>query len=399
MAAEIVKQKSRGFICVNAHPEGCRCNVARQVEVVRQSRPEGIMGPRNVVVIGGSTGYGLASRIAAAWCFGAKTLGIFLERAPERGRTGSAGYYNTVAFHELAKAEGLFAASLNVDAFSNDAKRQAAEIVRREMGKIDLVIYSVASPKRINPRNGITYSSVLKPIGAPFNSRTIDLDSEAVTDVTIAPASGQEVADTVAVMGGEDWSLWIEAFLTESLLAEGARTLAYSYIGPELTWPVYRDGTIGAAKKDLETTARNLSGLLREKVGGDAYVAVNKAIVTQASAAIPVVPLYMSILRRAMSETGVEEGAIEQMTRLFVNHLATRLAPATDNAGRIRMDDREMRPYVQEEVEGIWPNVTTENLSILTDFAGFKREFRNLFGFEVAGVDYSQPVEIDLKLG
>jgi enoyl-[acyl-carrier protein] reductase/trans-2-enoyl-CoA reductase (NAD+) len=357
------------------------------------------MGPRNVVVIGGSTGYGLASRIAAAWCFGARTLGIFLERAPERGRTGSAGHYNTVAFHELAKAEGLFAASLNVDAFSNDAKRQAAEIVRREMGKIDLVIYSVASPKRINPRNGITYSSVLKPIGAPFNSRTIDLDSEAVTDVTIAPASGQEVADTVAVMGGEDWSLWIEAFLTESLLAEGARTLAYSYIGPELTWPVYRDGTIGAAKKDLETTARNLSGLLREKVGGDAYVAVNKAIVTQASAAIPVVPLYMSILRRAMSETGVEEGAIEQMTRLFVNHLATRLAPATDNAGRIRMDDREMRPYVQEEVEGIWPNVTTENLSILTDFAGFKREFRNLFGFEVAGVDYSQPVEIDLKLG
>jgi enoyl-[acyl-carrier protein] reductase/trans-2-enoyl-CoA reductase (NAD+) len=398
MAAEIVKQKSRGFICVNAHPEGCRRNVARQVEVGRGSRPDGVAGPQNVVVIGGSTGYGLASRIAAAWGFGAKTLGIFLERAPERGRTGSAGHYNTVAFHEYAKADGLFAASLNVDAFSDDAKRQAAEIIRREMGKADLVIYSVASPKRTNPRTGETYSSVLKPIGAAFRSRTIDLDSEVVTDVTIAPASERETADTVTVMGGEDWRFWIDALLGEGLLAEGARTVAYSYIGPELTWPVYRDGTIGAAKKDLEATARQLGALLREKIGGDARVAVNKAIVTQASAAIPVVPLYISILRRVMSEKGVEEGAIEQMARLFFARLAAGKALAADDAGRIRMDDREMRADVQAAAGDIWPKVTTENLAMLTDFAGFKREFHNLFGFEVPGVDYSQPVEIDLQL-
>lgn len=383
---------------MNAHPEGCRRNVAQQVEAVRGSRPDGVAGPQNVVVIGGSTGYGLASRIAAAWGFGAKTLGIFLERAPERGRTGSAGHYNTVAFHEYAKADGLFAASLNVDAFSDDAKRQAAEIIRREMGKADLVIYSVASPKRTSPRTGETYSSVLKPIGAAFRSRTIDLDSEVVTDVTIAPASERETADTVTVMGGEDWRFWIDALLGEGLLAEGARTVAYSYIGPELTWPVYRDGTIGAAKKDLEATARQLGALLREKIGGDARVAVNKAIVTQASAAIPVVPLYISILRRVMSEKGVEEGAIEQMARLFFARLMAGKALAADDAGRIRMDDREMRADVQVAAGDIWPEVTTENLAALTDFAGFKREFRNLFGFEVPGVDYSQPVEIDLQL-
>jgi enoyl-[acyl-carrier protein] reductase/trans-2-enoyl-CoA reductase (NAD+) len=398
MAAEIVKQKSRGFICVNAHPEGCRRNVARQVEVVRRSRPDGVAGPRNVVVIGGSTGYGLASRIAAAWGFGAKTLGIFMERAPERGRTGSAGHYNTVAFHEFAKAEGLFAASLNVDAFSDDAKRQAAEIIRREMGKADLVIYSVASPKRTSPGTSETYSSVLKPIGAAFSSRTIDLDSEVVTDVTFAPASEQEVAQTVAVMGGEDWRFWIEALLGEGLLAKGARTVAYSYIGPELTWPVYRDGTIGAAKKDLEATARQLGMLLRGEIGGDARVAVNKAIVTQASAAIPVVPLYISILRRVMSDKGAEEGAIEQMTRLFFGQLASGKALATDDVGRIRMDDWEMRADVQAAAGEIWPKVTTGNLAALTDFAGFKREFRNLFGFEVPGVDYALPVEIDLQL-
>jgi enoyl-[acyl-carrier protein] reductase/trans-2-enoyl-CoA reductase (NAD+) len=350
------------------------------------------------VVIGGSTGYGLASRIATAWGFGAKTLGVFLERAPERGRTGSAGHYNTVACLELARAEGLFAASLNADAFSDDAKRTAGEIMRREMGKVDLVVYSLASPKRTNPRTGKTYSSVLKPIGAPFSSRTIDLDSELVTDVTIAPASEEEVADTVAVMGGEDWGLWISALLSEGLLAEGARTVAYSYIGPELTWPVYRDGTIGAAKKHLEATAKHLGTLLRGKIGGDARVAVNKAIVTQASAAIPVVPLYMSILRRVMSEEGVEEGAIEQMARLFFTHLAEGRAPVTDDAGRIRMDDWEMRTNVQAAAGQIWPMVTTENLATLTDFAGFKSEFRNLFGFEVPGVDYSQPVEIDLPI-
>jgi enoyl-[acyl-carrier protein] reductase / trans-2-enoyl-CoA reductase (NAD+) len=396
MSAEIVKQKSRGFICVNAHPGGCRENVARQAGMVRGGRTAGISGAKNVVVVGASTGYGLASRISAAWGFGAKTLGICLERAPERGRTATAGYYNTAAFHELAKADGLFAASLNADAFSDEAKRSAAEMVRREMGKADLVIYSVAAPKRTDARTGQTYSSVLKPIGQPYSSRTIDLDSARVTDVTIQPATEQEIADTVAVMGGEDWQAWMEMLLAENLLAEGARTLSYSYIGPELTWPVYRDGTIGQAKKDLEKTARELSAMLQARLGGSAWVAVNKAIVTQASAAIPVVPLYISILRKVMTEKRLEEGAIEQMRRLFFDYLADGRKAAVDADGRIRMDDREMRADVQSGVKEVWPGVTTENLFAETDYAGFQKEFRNLFGFEVDGVDYSQPMEIDV---
>lgn len=396
MAAEIIKQKSRGFICVNAHPQGCRRNVAAQVEVVRAGLPADLEGARNALVVGCSTGYGLASRIAAAFGFGAKTLGICLERPSERGRTATAGYYNTAAFHEMARAEGLFAASLNLDAFSDEAKRAAAEIIRRDIGKLDLVIYSVAAPKRTHPRTGQTYSSVLKPIGQPYHSRTIDLDSGRVTDVTLAPASEEEIAATVAVMGGDDWRFWMDMLAEEKLLAPGARTLAYSYIGPELTWPVYRDGTIGRAKKDLERTAGELNSVLEKKLGGGAWVSVNKAIVTQASAAIPVVPLYISILRRVMTEQGVEEGAIEQMRRLFFDNLAKGKAPATDAEGRIRMDDREMLPSIQQAAAEIWPRVTTENLNDITDFAGFQTEFRGLFGFGVEGVDYSKPVEIDV---
>jgi len=396
MAAEIVKQKSRGFICVNSHPQGCRRNVATQVEVVRAGLPADLEGARNVLVIGASTGYGLASRVAAAFGFGAKTLGICLERPPDRGRTATAGYYNTAAFHEMARAEGLYAASLNVDAFSDDAKRSAAEIIRRDMGKLDLVIYSVAAPKRVHPGTGQPFSSVLKPIGQPYHSRTIDLDSGRLTDVTLAPASEEEIADTVAVMGGEDWRFWMDMLAEENLLAPGARTLAYSYIGPELTWPVYRDGTIGRAKKDLEHTGKELNAVLEEKLGGQAWVAVNKAIVTQASAAIPVVPLYISILRRVMTEQRVEEGAIEQMRRLFFEYLAKGKTPATDTERRIRMDDREMRPSVQKAAAEIWPRVTKENLNDITDFAGFQNEFRGLFGFGVKGVDYTQSVEVDI---
>jgi enoyl-[acyl-carrier protein] reductase/trans-2-enoyl-CoA reductase (NAD+) len=396
MAAEIVKQKSRGFICVNAHPQGCRRNVAAQVEVVRAGLPADLEGARNVLVVGSSTGYGLASRIAAAFGFGAKTRGICLERPPDRGRTATAGYYNTAAFHEMARAEGLYAASLNVDAFSDDAKRAATEIIRRNMGKLDLVIYSVASPKRVHPMTGQTYSSVLKPIGRPYHSRTIDLDSGRVTDVTLAPASETEIADTVAVMGGEDWRFWINTLAEENLLAPGARTLAYSYIGPELTWPVYRDGTIGRAKMDLERTAMELNAALEKTLQGRAWVSVNKAIVTQASAAIPVVPLYISILRRVMAEQGVEERAIEQMRRLFFDCISKGNTPTTDAEGRIRMDDREMLPAVQNAAAEIWPLVTTENLGDITDFAGFQSEFRRLFGFGAEGVDYAQAVEIDV---
>lgn len=393
MPAQTIKMRARGFICVNAHPEGCRRNVERQMQGVTRHVPKRLDGIKNVLVIGASTGYGLGSRIAAAWGFGAKTLGVFFERAPEGDKTATAGYYNTVAFHEFAKRDGLYAASLNADAFSDDAKRQAIEILRRDMGPVDVVIYSLASPKRQHPKTGVVHNSTLKPIGAAYTNKTIELDSGKVTEITIAPAGDKEIADTVAVMGGEDWRMWMEALAGEGLLAPGARTLAYSYIGPELTWPIYRDGTIGQAKKDLDRTAQHLNSVLRDKKGGSACISVNKAVVTQASAAIPVVPLYISLLMRVMREAGVEESPLEQMRRLFAEHLAAGRTPAFDSEGRIRLDDREMQPAIQSRVSELWPQVTTENLRELSDFAGFQREFRNLFGFEVDGVDYGEAVE------
>lgn len=398
MSLEVVKMRARGFICVNAHPQGCIRSVERQVEAVAGRARQSLKGPRSVLVLGSSTGYGLASRIAAAWGFQARTLGIFFERPPEGGRTATAGYYNTVAFHRLAERDGLPAASLNGDAFSDEIKRRALEIIRRDMGRLDLVIYSLASPRRTHPETNEVHNSVLKPIGELFTGRTIELNSEKVVSVTIPPAEQKETADTVAVMGGDDWRRWIHLLLEEGLLAQGARTLAYSYIGPELTWPIYRHGTIGRAKQDLEETARQLSATLRNRLGGGAWISVNKAVVTQASAAIPVVPLYISLLRRVMREKGLEESAVEQMRRLFFDYLADGKTPAVDEANRIRLDDREMRPDVQSVVTDLWPQVTTENLAQLTDFAGFKREFRNLFGFEVEGVDYAQPTETGLSL-
>lgn len=397
MPRQIVKRRSRGFICVNAHPEGCRVNVERQIAVAAQAPPGGERVPRNVLVIGASTGYGLASRIAAAWGYGARTLGVFFERPPDGDKTASAGYYNTVALDEFARRDTLFAAHVNGDAFSDECKREAIGIVRRELAPLDLVIYSLASPKRTHPRTGVTYSSVLKPIGEPYSSRTIELDSGKVVDVTLGPANEKEIADTVAVMGGEDWRMWIDALAAEGLLAPGARTVAYSYIGPELTWPIYRDGTIGRAKIDLDATARSLDGMLAPKLGGRALVSVNKAVVTQASSAIPVVPLYLSLLLKALQEKKPDENPIEQIRRLFGDFLVKSAEPATDRAGRIRLDDREMRPDIQAEIGALFPQVTTENLRSLTDFAGFQREFRNLFGFEVEGVDYDQPVETDVN--
>lgn len=393
MPEQVVQRRSRGFICVNAHPEGCRKNVERQVKTIVAGSASPRQGPTRVLVVGASTGYGLASRVAAAWGFGGKTLGVFLERPPEGNKTATAGFYNTVAFHELARKDGLFAASLNMDAFSDEAKRSAAETIRKDMGKVDLVIYSLAAPKRTDPRTGKSQNSVLKPIGRAYTNKTVELDSEKVTEVTIPPASEQEIADTVAVMGGEDWKRWIEMLSAEKLLGENARTIAYSYIGPEMTWPIYRDGTIGMAKKQLEETAHKLDAMLKNKSGSEARIAVCKAIVTQASAAIPVVPLYMSILFRVMKQEGLDEGAIEQMRRLFFDFLAEGARPVFDDAGRIRLDNLEMRRDVQEEISGLWPRITTENLRELSDFAGFQREFRSLFGFEVEDVDYAQPTE------
>lgn len=398
MSLQIVKRRSRGFICVNAHPEGCRRNVERWVAGVKGQVPAGQNTPKNVLVVGASTGYGLASRIAAAWGYGAKTLGVFFERPPEGDKGGTAGHYNTVALHALAKSDGLFTASINGDAFSDDIKRAAAETIRRGMGPIDLVIYSLASPKRTDSRSGKTYSSVLKPVGQAYTNRTIELDSEKVVSVTLQPASDEEVADTVAVMGGEDWRRWMDLLLEEKLLAPGARTLAYSYIGPEITWPIYRDGTIGQAKKDLERAAKDLDATLAKQLGGNAWVSVNKAVVTQASAAIPVVPLYLSLLPIALKKRNLEEGPLEQVRRLFTNFLCTGQAPALDEARRVRLDDREMLADVQAEVASLWPQVATENLRAVSDFAGFQREFRGLFGFEVDGVDYDQPTELNLQL-
>jgi enoyl-[acyl-carrier protein] reductase/trans-2-enoyl-CoA reductase (NAD+) len=397
MPQQIVKRRSRGFICVNAHPEGCRGNVERWVAGVRDNIPNGGAGPKNVLVIGASTGYGLASRIAAAWGCGAKTLGVFFERPPDGDKTATAGYYNTAAFHSLAQQDGLFAASINGDAFSDEIKRAAADVIRAQMNPVDVVVYSLASPKRTDPRTGRVHNSVLKPVGQPYSNRTIELDSEKVVDVTLQPANENEIADTVAVMGGEDWRRWMELLLAENLLAEGARALAYSYIGPEITWPIYRDGSIGQAKKDLERTAADLDAALAGKLGGNAWVSVNKAVVTQASAAIPVVPLYLSLLPLPMKKKGLDEGPLEQIRRLFADFLCSGEPPKLDESRRLRLDDREMRADVQAEVAALWPQVATENLRAITDFAGFQREFRGLFGFEVEGVDYDQPVETDLR--
>lgn len=392
----VIKPKVRGFICVTAHPEGCAAHVQSQISHI-QARGPLKDGPRNVLVIGASTGYGLASRIAAAFGSGAATVGVFFESAPEPGKTATAGYYNTAAFTHAAREAGLFAVNLNGDAFSDELKARTVELIKKELGQTDLVVYSLASPRRTNPRTGVTHRSCLKPVGAAYESRTLDTGKGVVTSVRIEPATEAEIADTVAVMGGEDWQWWIEALDQGGVLAPGARTVAYSYIGPEITYPIYRNGTIGRAKEHLEAAARQLHTRLAAK-GGGAWVSVNKALVTQASSAIPVVPLYISILYKVMKAKGLHEGCIEQMGRLFYDRLysGSGSVPA-DEEGRIRVDDWEMREDVQREVAEIWPRVTTENLGELTDFAGYQEEFLRLFGFGLPGVDYdaeSDPLKI-----
>ncbi len=398
MPQQVIQQRARGFICVNAHPAGCAQVVADQIDAVRAARPAGASGPKRALVIGSSTGYGLATRIALAWGFDAKTLGVCFEKEPAGKRTATAGYYNVAAMQAQARAEGLWAQSINGDAFSEEVKTEAVETIRRELGKVDLLVYSLASPRRTNPRTGETHMSALKPIGASYTGKTIDLATKQVGEVSVEPATEDEIASTVAVMGGEDWSWWVERLLQEGLLAEGARTLAYSYVGPELTYAIYREGTIGAAKKDLEATAGTLHEKLEKELGGGAWVAVNKAVVTQASAAIPVVPLYMSLLFKVMKEKGVHEGTLEQMRRLCFEHLAAAKTPRTDENRLIRLDDLEMRPDVQAEVMAVWPGVTTENLDEVSDFAGFRNDFNRLFGFAVPGVDYAAPVETEVSL-
>jgi enoyl-[acyl-carrier protein] reductase / trans-2-enoyl-CoA reductase (NAD+) len=382
----IIQPKVRGFICVTAHPEGCAQHVGQQIEYVQGKGPLSGM-PKKVLVIGSSTGYGLSSRIVPAFAGGAATLGVFFERPSDGGKPASAGWYNSCAFEKAAHARGLYAKSINGDAFSEDIKARTIAMIKEDLGQVDLVVYSLASPRRTHPKTGVTLSSVLKPIGAPFTASTVDTQKGTVTDITIEPANEQEIADTVAVMGGEDWEMWMDALAEANVLAPGVKTVAYSYIGPDLTWAIYRNGTIGRAKEDLEATSKRLSEKL-SALGGAAYVSVNKALVTQASSAIPVVPLYISLLYKVMKAKGLHEGCIEQIERLFATHLANGASPELDEHGRIRIDDWEMRADVQAEVAALWPTVTTENLPLISDIAGYREEFLRLFGFGLPGVDY-----------
>jgi enoyl-[acyl-carrier protein] reductase/trans-2-enoyl-CoA reductase (NAD+) len=350
------------------------------------------------LVVGASTGYGLASWITAAFAYRMGTLGVFLERPPAEKKTATAGYYNASAVLRLARERGLSAGAVNGDAFSNAVRQEVLERVRRELGPLDLVVYSLASPVRVHPDTGRTIRSALKPVGQAYATRSIDFDKDRLIDVTLEPASEEEIADTVAVMGGDDLSRWVEALLTARLLSPGARVLAYSYIGPELTWPIYRTGTIGRAKADLEKTVRELDRSMGDAVGGHAWTSVNAAVVTQASSAIPGVPLYLALIAPVMAEKGLFERPIDQILRLMRSHAGPGLTPALDPEARIRMDDWEMREDVQSVVGQRWRDVTPESLAALADLDGFKREFLRLFGFGVPGVDEREPVETDVWL-
>lgn len=380
----IIAPKIRGFICTTAHPEGCAANVQSQIDYVKSKGPLAD-SPKKVLVIGASTGYGLASRIVPAFGGGASTIGVFFEKPGTERKTGSAGWYNSVAFENAAKEAGLYARSFNGDAFSDEMKEQVIEAIKADLGEIDCIVYSLASPRRTDPKTGETYRSVLKPIGAPYSQKNLNTDTGEVDSVTIEPAEEEEITNTVKVMGGEDWELWIDALKEAGVLADGFTTVAYSYIGPELTFPIYTNGTIGKAKEHLEDSASRMN----ESFGdGTAYVSVNKALVTQASSAIPVVPLYISLLYKVMKEADLHEGCIEQIERLFADHLASGSAPTLDDRNRIRIDDWEMRDDVQAAVADAWEKVDTENLSELSDFSGYKSEFLKLFGFGLEGVDY-----------
>lgn len=395
MALQIVKPRIRGFICTNSHPVGCRTNVQNQIELIKENSTQSGSG-LNALVVGASTGYGLASRIALTWGYGANTLGMLYERPADERRTATAGYYNTAAFHQEAENDGFLAESLNGDAFSDDLKEQAIAQLKEKFGKVDILVYSIASPRRIHPRTGQTHNSELKPIGEPYTGKTIDLNSEVVAPITIEPANDQEITDTIAVMGGEDLEMWVSALADAELLAPEVKVVAYTYIGSALTWSIYRDGTIGKAKDDLKLRVDALDEKLTNQFNGNAYISVNKAVVTQASAAIPVVPLYISILYDIMNEKGINEDPIGQMHRLFSEHLGPGQKPELDNDRYIRLDDRELRQDVTDAVTERWGRIDTDNFHELSDYAGYRRLFRNLFGFEVEGVDYDEVVETEL---
>jgi enoyl-[acyl-carrier protein] reductase/trans-2-enoyl-CoA reductase (NAD+) len=391
----IIAPKIRGFICTTAHPEGCAKHVAQQIAVVN-GRGLVANGPKKVLVIGSSTGYGLSSRIAAAFGSQAATLGVFFERPGEADRCATAGWYNTAAFENEAKAAGLYARSINGDAYSSAIKAETIAAIKADLGQVDCVIYSLASPRRTHPITGEVYKSVLKPIGEVYTNKNLNTGTGVVNEVSIEPAEGDDIAQTVAVMGGEDWEMWIDELQAAGVLAEGVQTVSYSYIGPEVTWPIYKNGTIGRAKEDLERVQKVLDAKLAG-IKGKSWVSVNKALVTQASSAIPVVPLYISLLYKVMKADGSHEDCIEQMDRLFRDRLYSG-NPQPDEVGRIRVDDWEMTPAVQALVGQRWIEVNTENFTQLGDFEGYQSSFLRLFGFGLEGVDYAAETNPDVKI-
>ena len=385
----------RGFICLTAHPEGCEKNVVNQIEYVKSKGP--IEGPKNVLVIGASTGFGLASRIAAAFGSNAATIGVFFEKPPAEGKTATPGWYNSAAFQKHALEAGLYAKSINGDAFSNEIKKKTIDLIKKDLGKIDLIIYSLASPVRMHPKTGVLHRSVLKPIGVTYTNKTVDFHTGIVSTISIEPCTEEDITNTVAVMGGEDWEMWIDALKEADVLAPNALTLAYSYIGPSLTEAVYRKGTIGRAKDHLEATAFKIADKLKP-TGGNAFVSVNKALVTQASSAIPVIHLYISLLYKVMKKDANHEGCIEQIQRLFKDRLYTSNEIPVDEKGRIRIDDWEMLDSVQSQVAELWPEANTESLPLIGDLQGYKSEFLSLFGFGLDSIDYSLDTNENLSI-
>ena len=390
----IIKPRVRGFMCITTHPLGCETNVKNQIDFIK-SQPA-IDAPKRVLVIGSSTGYGLAARIAAAFGSGAATLGIFFEKPGSESKPGTAGWYNSAAFHKFAEQDGLYAKSINGDAFSDEVKAKTIATIKEDLGQIDLVIYSLAAPRRQHPKTGEVFNSTLKPVGKNITMRGINTDKETIQEFSLEAANEQEIADTVAVMGGEDWQMWIDDLSAAGVLAEGAKTTAFTYIGEKMTWDLYWDGTIGQAKKDLDKRVVSI----REKLaaqGGDARVSVLKAVVTQASSAIPIMPLYLAMLFKEMKRDGSHEGCIEQLYRLFTECLYSD-SPRTDAEGRLRVDELELRPEIQTAVAEAWSKISTENLAELTDFVGYKHEFLKLLVYDIEGVDYDADVDPDVQI-
>ena len=388
----IVKPRIRGFICTTAHPAGCAAHVNQQIDYVtgQGDAADGVFG--NVLVLGCSGGYGLASRIVAGFGCGAKTLGVSFEKAPTESKTASAGWYNNKAFEARAAEQGLYAKTLDGDAFSDAMRAEVLETIKADLGQIDLVVYSLASPVRQHPKTQVLHRSSIKPLGEVLDIKTVHVEKGVVSNVALEPATTEEIADTVTVMGGEDWEYWMDALLTADLLAPNAKTVAYTYIGSELTWPIYWEGTLGKAKADLDRASAQIQQKL-QPTGGDARVAVLKAIVSQASAAIPVVPLYAALLFRVMKEQGSHETCIEHIDRLFASQLQADAEMRLDEAGRIRVDDLELADQVQAEVKRRWPLVNTDNLPELGDLTGFREDFLKIFGFGIDGVDYDAEVD------